>query len=220
MNEAIEGEDLAAPKIIEELVDKFNSDPAFYRSAYFNETEVRTQFINPFFEALGWDVYHKCYPDYRDVKEEDAVKVEGKTKNPDYSFRLFEKRKFFVEVKKPSINIESGVYPAYQIRSYAWSADLPLSILTDFEEFSVYYCRSRPFRDDKPTKSRLLYFRYDQYVEKWPEIAALFSRDAVLNGSLDKYVGSLPQTRGDKRVDAALLEDISKWREMRAKNLA
>jgi hypothetical protein len=211
---------LAAPKAIEELIDKFDSDPAFYRSTYFNETEVRTQFINPFFEALGWDVYHKCKPDYRDVKEEDAVEVEGKTKNPDYSFRLSEKRKFFVEVKRPSINIESGVYPAYQIRSYAWSADLPISILTDFEEFSVYYCRSRPFRNDKPTKSRLLYFRYDQYAEKWPEIAALFSRDAVLNGSLDKYVGSLPQKRGDKRVDAALLEDISEWREMLAKNIA
>ena len=211
---------MAAPTAIERLIDKFDSDPNFYRSIYFNETEVRTQFINPFFEALGWDVYHKCKPDYRDVKEEDAVEVEGKTKNPDYSFRLSEKRKFFVEVKRPSINIESGVYPAYQIRSYAWSADLPISILTDFEEFSVYYCRSRPFRNDKPTKSRLLYFRYDQYAEKWPEIAALFSRDAVLNGSLDKYVGSLPQKRGDKRVDAALLEDISEWREMLAKNIA
>ena len=91
---------MAAPKIIEELIDKFDSDPNFYRSTHFNETEVRTQFINPFFEALGWDVYHKCRPDYRDVKEEDAVKVEGKTKNPDYSFRLFDnsigsmKRKF------------------------------------------------------------------------------------------------------------------------------
>ena len=83
--------DLAAPKIIEELIDKFDSEPAFYKSIHFNETEVRTQFINPFFDALGWDVYHKCYHDNRDVKEEDAVKVEGKTKNPDYSFRLFEK---------------------------------------------------------------------------------------------------------------------------------
>ena len=82
-----EGRDLAAPKIIEELIDKFESDPDFYRSTHFNETEVRTQFINPFFDALGWDVYHKCIPDNRDVKEEDAVKVEGKTKNPDYSFR-------------------------------------------------------------------------------------------------------------------------------------
>ena len=148
------------------------------------------------------------------------IEIEGKTKNPDYSFRLFEKRKFFVEVKRPSINIESGVYPAYQIRRYAWSADLPISILTDFEEFSVYYCRSKPTKNDKPTKQRLLYFRYDQYAEKWPEIAALFSREAVLNGSLDKYVASLPQRRGDKRVDAALLEDISEWREMLAKNIA
>ena len=57
-------------------------------------------------------------------------------------------------------------------------------------------------------------------LEKWPEIDALFSREAVLNGSLDKYVGSLPQKRGDKRVDAALLDDISEWREMLAKNIA
>jgi hypothetical protein len=58
------------------------------------------------------------------------------------------------------------------------------------------------------------------YAEKWPEIAALFSREAVLNGSLDKYVQSLPQKRGEKRVDAALLDDISNWREMLAKSIA
>ncbi|MGB5100345.1 MAG: TaqI-like C-terminal specificity domain-containing protein [Methanothrix sp.] len=211
-----------APAKIIELMEKFERDQDIYRSSQYNETELRTEFINPFFEALGWDVYHKheCRADKREVKEEDAVDVEGKIKSPDYSFRLFDKRKFFVEVKRPSINIESGVYPAYQIRRYAWSADLAISILTDFEEFSVYYCRARPSKDDKSTKSRLLYFRYDQYAEKWPEIAALFSREAVLSGSLDKYVQSLPQKRGDKRVDAALLDDISEWREMLAKSIA
>ena len=54
---------------------------------------------------------------------------------------------------------EVCVYPAYQIRRYAWSNDIAISILTEFEEFSVYYCRSRPSKDDKSTKSRLLYFR-------------------------------------------------------------
>jgi len=219
-----EGKELEAqtPAKIIELMEKFERDQDIYRSSQYNETELRTEFINPFFEALGWDVYHKreCRADKREVKEEDAVDVEGKIKSPDYSFRLFDRRKFFVEVKRPSINIESGVYPAYQIRRYAWSADLAISILTDFEEFSVYYCRARPSKDDKSTKSRLLYFRYDQYAEKWPEIAALFSREAVLNGSLDKYVQSLPQKRGDKRVDAALLDDISEWREMLAVSLA
>jgi len=143
-----------APAKIIELMEKFERDQDIYRSSQYNETELRTEFINPFFEALGWDVYHKqeCRADKREVKEEDAVDVEGKIKNPDYSFRLFDKRKFFVEVKRPSINIESGVYPAYQIRRYAWSADLAISILTDFEEFSVYYCRARPSKDDKSTK--------------------------------------------------------------------
>ena len=126
-----------APAKIIELIDKFDRGQDIYRSSQYNETELRTEFINPFFEALGWDVYHKqeCRADKREVKEEDAIEVEGKIKNPDYSFRLFDKRKFFVEVKRPSINIESGIYPAFQIRRYAWSADLAISILTDFEEF-------------------------------------------------------------------------------------
>ena len=220
--------DLAAPKEIIDLVKEFERDEFFYKSNQFNETELRTRFVNPLVEALGWDVYHNqnCRADQHEVKEEDSVEVEGKIKNPDYSFRLFDnsigsmKRKFFVEVKRPSINIESGAYPAFQLRRYAWSADLPISILTDFEEFSVYYCLSRPFREDKPAKFRIMYLRYDQYPEKWPEIVALFSREAVCSGSLDRYARSLPQKRGDKRVDAALLDDISKWREMLAKNIA
>ena len=116
-----------APAKVLELVEKFERDQDIYRSGQYNETELRTEFINPFFEALGWDVYHRqeCRADKREVKEEDAVDVEGKIKNPDYSFRLFDKRKFFVEVKRPSINIESGVYPAYQIRRYAWSPIWP-----------------------------------------------------------------------------------------------
>ena len=219
---------MAAPKEILDLVEEFERDQSFYKSSQFNETELRTRFINPLIAALGWDVYHDQpgRADQHEVKEEDSVEVEGKIKNPDYSFRLFDgslgsmKRKFFIEVKRPSINIEAGAYPAFQLRRYAWSADLPISILTDFEELSVYYCLSRPGREDKPTKSRIMYLRYDQYVEKWPEIAALFSREAVLNGSLDKFARSLPQKRGEKRVDAALLGDISKWREALAKNIA
>ena len=219
---------MAAPKEIVDLVAEFERDQSFYKSSQFNETELRTRFINPLIAALGWDVYHDQpgRADQHEVKEEDSVEVEGKIKNPDYSFRLFDgalgsmKRKFFMEVKRPSVNIEAGAYPAFQLRRYAWSADLPISILTDFEEFSVYYCLSRPAREDKPTKSRIMYLRYDQYAEKWEEIAALFSREAVLGGSLDRYARSLPQKRGEKRVDAALLGDISRWREALAKNIA
>ena len=214
---------MTAPQDIINLVEKFDQNKQGFLSKEFNEKQVRTQFINPFFEALGWDVKNELNPtrpDLCDVKEEDRVVVDGRVKHPDYGFRISGKTKFFVEVKQPSKNIESCVDFAYQIKRYAWNAHLPLSILTDFEEFVVYYCGSRPSETKGSDKSKILSLRYDQYVEKWSEISDLFSREAVLNGSIDKYVKSMPHRRGEKEVDDSLLDDISEWREMLAKNIA
>jgi hypothetical protein len=72
------------------------------------------------------------------VIHEDAIKVSTGTKAPDYCFRIGGTRKFFPEAKNPSVNIKDDPLPAFQLRRYAWSARLPLSILTDFQEFAVY----------------------------------------------------------------------------------
>ena len=53
---------------------------------------------------------------------EDAMKVSGGTNAPDYCFRVGGTRKFFVEAKKPSVDIHDAIPPAYQLRRYAWSA--------------------------------------------------------------------------------------------------
>ena len=138
---------MSAPPKIAELVQKFDRRLNEYRSSCYNEEELRTEFVNPFFESLGWDVGNRqgLPGDVREVKLEEAIRVEESIRNPDFTFRTDGRRKFFVETKKPSVNIEGGVYPAFQVRRYAWSASLPLSILTDFEEFAVYDYRSEPF---------------------------------------------------------------------------
>ena len=213
---------MSAPQEIALLVDRFSRRINEYRSSLYNETELRNEFVNPFFAALGWDMDNQqgLPVDLKEVKVEESIRVEESIKNPDYSFRLGRNRKFFVETKKPSINIEGGIYPAFQLRRYAWSAGLSLSILTDFEEFAVYDCRAEPNKADKPGKGRLLYLQYDQYVERWDEIAALFSKEAVLAGSLERFIEAIPEKRGIKRVDAALLDEISLWREALARSLA
>jgi len=213
---------LSAPQEIALLVDRFSRRIREYRGSLYNETELRNEFVNPFFAALGWDMDNRqgLSSDLKEVKVEESIRVEESIKNPDYSFRLGRNRKFFVETKKPSINIEGGIYPAFQLRRYAWSAGLILSILTDFEEFAVYDCRAEPNKADKPGKGRLLYLQYDQYVERWDEIASLFSKEAVLSGSLERFIEAIPEKRGIKRVDAALLDEISSWREALAGSLA
>jgi predicted type IV restriction endonuclease len=213
---------MPAPQIILELIDRFERNLDDYKSGAYNETQVRREFIDPFFEALGWDVNNKDgnAEAYKDVIHEDAVKVSGVTKAPDYSFRIGGQRKFFVEAKKPSINIKDAPAAAFQVRRYAWSAKLPLSIVTDFDELAVYDCRIKPDQNDKADKARIKYYTYWQYAEKWDEIAAIFSKDAILKGSFDKYAESNKTKHGTAEVDSAFLAEIESWREILARNIA
>jgi len=139
---------------------------------------------------------------------------------PDYCFRIGGTRKFFLEAKKPAVSIKSDEKPAFQLRRYGWSAKLPLSVLSDFEELAVYDTRIRPYQNDKPSKGRTLFYTYDQYIEKWDEIAAIFSREAVLKGSFDKYADTSKKKRGTAEVDDAFLEEIERWRDTFARNFA
>ena len=210
-----------APPLIATLIDRFEQNRESYKGQGYNETQLRREFLDPFFEALGWDVANKQghAEAYKDVIHEDAIKIGGNTKAPDYCFRIGGARKFFLEAKKPAVNVKDEISPAYQLRRYAWSAKLPLSILTDFEEFAVYDCRTRPNPSDKPSAGRILYLTYRDYLAKWDEIASIFTKESVLKGSFDKYAVT-DRKRGTATVDAEFLKEIETWREALAKNLA
>ena len=207
---------------IPELIEKFHRNREGYLSPEYNETQLRREFLDPFFSALGWDVENRQgYAEaYKDVIHEDAIKIGTATKAPDYSFRIGGIRKFFVEAKKPSINLKDDISPAYQLRRYAWSAKLPLSVLTDFEEFVVYDGRVKPSPADKPSTGRTLYIPYTEYESRWGEIAGVFSKEAVLRGSFDKYAETNKAKKGTAEVDDAFLQEIEEWRKTLAANIA
>ncbi len=213
---------MSAPKEILELVERFHRNREAYRSGQYNETQVRREFLDPFFKALGWDIdNHRGNAEaYKDVVHEDAIKVGEATKAPDYCFRIGGTRKFFLEAKKPSVDIKRDISPAFQLRRYAWTVKLPLSILSDFEELAVYDCRVKPDKQDGAAVARILYFTYQEYGERWAEIANVFSRDAVLKGSFDQFAESNKLKRGTMDVDEDFLQTIESWRSELARNLA
>src|SRR5215210_6839372 len=158
---------MGVPDKVYRLVEQFDANRDAYKSGQFNEQQVRIDFLNPLLtDGLGWDVDNKkgLSETYREVVYEDRVKVGGGTKAPDYGFYLAGQRKFFLEAKKPSVDIERDIAPAVQLRRYAWSAKLPLSILTDFEELAIYDCRFEPVKTDKAATARLNFLTYDQYA--------------------------------------------------------
>ena len=211
-----------AKQKLRELVERFRYNLDVYKKSTYNETQVRREFIDPFFEALGWDVSNKqgFAEQYKEVVHEDAIKVGRSTRAPDYSFRIGGQRKFFVEAKKPAVNIKEDVSPAYQLRRYAWSAKLPLSVVTDFEEFSVFDCRIKPNPNDKSSVGRIAYYTFDEYLDTFDAIYDVFSKEAVLKGGFDKYAESTKGKKGTAEVDSEILKEIESWRELLAKNIA
>jgi len=77
------------PREVSELIERFDCNRESYRSNAYNETQARREFIDPFFKSLGWDIDNEQgYAEaYKDVVHEDAIKIGGATKAPDYAFR-------------------------------------------------------------------------------------------------------------------------------------
>jgi adenine-specific DNA-methyltransferase len=218
---------------IKQLVADFKAQESAYLSPSYQESQIRQDFIDKFFTALGWDVTHTIQknPYQQEVHIENKVHMAGSQRRADYAFFLapnFRDPKFFVEAKKPSRNL-ANPDDYYQTIRYGWNANTPIAILTDFEEFHILDCRYKP--DIKGVMSQKIeYFHYSDYAneEKFARIYWLFSREAVANGSLEKRVAELPKPRGKaiqrglfkggyQPVDEAFLEDLDEYREVLAK---
>lgn len=215
----------SSKKEIEKLVEEFRENEHIYKTVSFDEENTKINFINKFFIALGWDVYNDSglAPQYKDVEFEDTVIVGGKPKAPDYCFRVGGARKFFVEAKKPSVDIEKDRRYAHQLKRYTWSAKLPIGLLTDFEELAIYEPKSAPKKTHNASVDRIKYYKYTEYIENWEEIYNTYSKEAVLTGKFDKFIedlGGSGSKKGTSTVDSEFLKTIEEWRLELARNIA
>ncbi len=212
----------AARKKIARLVERFLEHIDEYKQGAYKEHQTRIDYIDPFFKALGWDMDNEqgLAEAYREVIHEDRLKVGRSTTAPDYCFTVYGQRKFFVDAKKPSVDVKADVSPAYQVRRYGWSARLPVAIVTDFEEFSVYECSSKPKPTDKASVSRIAFFTFDRYLNEFDFFWDIFSKEGVLKGRFDKFVQSDTKKKGTATVDEEFLKSIEEWRTYMATTIA
>ena len=220
-NDAIKGKNYSNEQksaIIEwiKLLDKYSSNESDYK--YGKEAKTRIELIDPFFECMGWDIRNVAghSNEYKDVHVEDTIRIEGSKKAPDYTFTATGRKKFYVEAKKPSVNLKKEICPAYQVRRYAWSSQKAISILTDFQEFAVYDCTKKPKKTDKPNVARIMYINHTEYLDNFQKIWDMFSKKSILYGKFDKFTDDLTDKKGNESVDDEFLKDMEKWRELLA----
>ena len=68
---------MPTPWEITELIERFERNNDSYCKGDYEEAHVCLELIDPFFTALGWDMYNEAgYAEaYKDVVHEDAIKV-------------------------------------------------------------------------------------------------------------------------------------------------
>lgn len=201
---------------ITELKQKYESNREYYQSSKYNETQLRSDFLDPFFELLGWDISNKTGKpnNEREVLLEEPIKenVTSNTKKPDYTFRLYSERKFFLEAKKPNVKIETDNSPAQQTRRYGYSAKLKISVLSNFEYLAVYDCSEKVEKNDGVEKCRIKLYHFSNYIEKFDEIKYLLGKESVYTGIFDAEWEHLEDKLNLYGVDKLFLQQINEWR--------
>ena len=199
---------------IAELVGRYAQNRSEYRDDSYNESETRADFLDRFFEILEWDVANKrnLSRRFREVGREKSLRIEKREKRPDYEFKLGTERKFFVEAKKPAVDIVTSIEAAFQVRRYGWSAGLKISVLSNFEHLAIYDTTVEPVPNQPANHSRLYLFHYTEYPTKIEEIAKLLSRESVYSGLFDKLFLAQTQNRPSEAIDVIFLNQLNRWR--------
>ncbi len=194
-------------RLITELVSGFRANLTDLRAPQTSEAVVRQEYIDPFWKALGWDVAndeHRSYAEKDVLIEAPVGTIEGervRNRRPDYLFRIDGFPRFVVEAKKPAIDLRTDKGSIFQAKTYAWSAQIPFAILTDFEAFRLYDTTIKPYLEE-PSRGLIEEFdlRFEDFIAQWDVLRQTFSRDAVAGGSLERLLARLKKVRAGRRI--------------------
>lgn len=203
---------------IKKLIEKYSADRTYYLTNKYNETLLRSDFLDPFFELLGWDIKNNAgkSTNEREVILEEALKANASehSKKPDYSFRLFSERKFFLEAKKPCVAIEASNDTAKQVRRYGFTAKLKISVLSNFEYLIIYDTSVKVDEADSYNKALIKKYHYTEYESNFEEIQKLLGKDAVYSGAFDTEWQTIETKLNQYSIDTLFLQQFNEWRKL------
>lgn len=212
------------------LVAAFERDVGGDKRTKMSEPDLRIQFLDPLFIALGWDVGNRALTAFhgREVVVEPPHRMQGHNRRPDYLFRVSGIDKFVCEAKRPGEDLPRH---HFQVQNYIFNLKLWVGVLSDFEHFQVFLVGSQPnkMRAFPPLEGWNLH--YTQYESSAQKLWDVFARDSVVAGSLEQLAqaaskvyrpgkqGWLIKPERAARIDDKFLQFLEDQRARLAKSL-
>ena len=178
---------------IGQLVERFQAlSPSQLRQL--NEENTKNVFIQPLFEALGWN--------FHDVSEVTAELSAGRGR-VDLAFRVNGVSQFYLEAKPLRYDLASNADWAKQAVGYAYSKGIPWVILTNFKDLWG-------FTGDGAR--RFITLNASDYTASLNRLW-LLSKESVASGFLEKELAKEGTIPPSIPVEQRLYDQLRNWRE-------
>lgn len=205
---------------LKDLIQKYQQYKAASKSAELSEEETRS-WINQFLGIFDWDVLNTKQIKQEKIVDEDQkmklAKIDSTHTKPDYSLVNGNTVKAYLDAKKTDVDIFKSKEAAFQVRSYGWSADLPCSFLTNFEQFVIFDCRFAPNKKD-PANTGAIQLSINDYLDSFDILESHLNRIAVYHNNLKKLY-DVTKLDGFHTVDELFNKLLSEFRIKLANNM-
>lgn len=198
-----------AKEEVKKLVDKYNRIFESGSIKRYKEEDTKAEFIEPLFEALGWDV--------RNTENDDEVVREEKISKGrvDYSFRINGIPKFFLEAKALKEDLDNIKF-VEQAVNYSWHKGCTWAILTHFEAIKIFNAEWKSVNPSQAQFGQTLPCQL--FLEKFDTLW-LLSRESFENKLLDIEAEKWGKKIKKISVDKQLLSDLTRFRDLLNKNI-
>ncbi|MES5861050.1 Eco57I restriction-modification methylase domain-containing protein [Lacticaseibacillus paracasei] len=199
---------------LSKLRDKFEEQTNINIDA-FSEEIVRAGYINKFFEIVGWDLadLHQVLQEktLTGIVKERLDSIKSVNRRPDYELTDRGTRIFYFDAKNVGVDFQNDKDIAFQIRSYGWSAQLPYSIVSNFQLWGIYDTSFRPSKKDS-SKFKVIYFTIDELISNLELYLPFFEkRSSGIIPDLST-IGISQNQKRERSIDAEFLQYVRRFR--------
>ena len=189
---------------IAELVLKYQQLTPLEVNSY-NEENTKNVFIQPLFEALGWD--------FHDIHEVTAEHPTGSRRRVDFAFRINGVSRFYVEAKPLRDRLDA--HPEWLSRavSYAYNKGIPWVVLTNFKDLWLL-----PGDAEDPFHQGFVRIRADDFHSDFERLTWL-SKDSVTSGRLETEAAKFNLLPTRIPIEQRLYDQLREWRERLFNNI-
>lgn len=205
---------------LKELIEKYNKYKNEKKSEEMSEETTRL-WINEFLEIFNWDVLNVKQVQQEKIVDENQKEkleeIESTHTKPDYSLMNGSTVKAFLDAKKINVDIFKSKESAFQVRSYGWSAGLPCSFLTNFEQLVIFDCRFAPQKGDDADIGSIQ-IPIENYIDKFDTIDSHLNRTLVYKNNLQRLYNA-DKVEGSRTLDTVFNKLLSEFRIQLANEL-